>query len=99
MREDVRKIRAASKMFKPTCVTIRRCWQVDNLDHQSREAQTCESLESDEESELRSRSLLTFPLFFGATRNVRILSTRSEWVPFFSRSRTPQTTFSLLLVK
>lgn len=28
-----------------------------------------------------------------------ILSTRSEWVPFFSRSRTPQTTFSLLLVK
>lgn len=28
-----------------------------------------------------------------------ILSTRSEWVPFFSRSRTLQTTFSLLLVK
>ncbi len=47
----------------------------------------------------KTNSCLTFPLFFGAMRKVRILSTRSEWVPFFSRSKTPQTTFSLVLVK
>lgn len=42
---------------------------------------------------------LTLPLFLGATRKLRMRSTRSEWVPFFSRSRTVQTTFSLELVK
>lgn len=47
----------------------------------------------------RSTGSLTLPLFLGATRKPRIRSTRSEWVPFFSRSRTLQTTFSLELVK
>lgn len=55
-------------------------------------------LKSKDDFEPRS-SGLTFPLFFGAMRKVRILSTRSEWVPFFSRSKTPQTAFSLVLVK
>lgn len=42
---------------------------------------------------------LTLPLLLGATRKLRMRSTRSEWVPFFSRSRTVQTPFSLELVK